>query len=139
MRLSSLFGPALFIAAALHPATTAPSVVVAPVLSTAVTASGQSITLPRTNVHVVVSTYEIASGANLPEHKHPFERYAYVLAGTLRVDNTETNRSETYRAGDFIVEAIGQWHQASNIGQDSVKLLVIDQIEGDQNNTVLRH
>jgi quercetin dioxygenase-like cupin family protein len=116
----------------------ATQVVVKPVLSTALTATGQAITLPQKDVHVVVTTYDIASGARLPEHKHPYARYAYVLAGTLRVTNTDTGRSEIYRPGAFIVEAIDQWHKAANIGQGSVRLLVIDQIEGDRNNTVLR-
>ena len=114
------------------------SVVVKQVTSTAVTVSGQSITLPQEDVHVVVSTFDIPAGANLPEHKHPFARYAYVLAGTLRVTYTETGRSETYKQGDFIVEALDQWHKAANIGADAVKLVVIDQVEGTAGNTVLR-
>ena len=116
----------------------APNVVVKPVLSTDVTASGQPIVLPTKDVHVVVSTFDIPAGADLPEHGHPFPRYAYVLAGTLRVTNTATGKSETYKAGDFIVEAIGQWHKAANIGADAVKLVVIDQVAGTGSNTVLR-
>jgi quercetin dioxygenase-like cupin family protein len=116
----------------------AATVVVRPVLSTAVTASGQPIVLPQKNVQVVVTTYDIPRGANLAEHKHPNARYAYVTSGTLRVTNTDTGKSDTYKAGDFIVEAIGQWHKAANIGKNHVKLVVIDQVEGDQNNTVLR-
>ena len=34
--------------------------------------------------------------------------------------NTETGRSEIYKQGDFIVEAIDQWHKAANIGADAV-------------------
>jgi quercetin dioxygenase-like cupin family protein len=70
------------------------TVVVKPVISTAVTASGQTIMLPQKDAHAVVTTYTIAKGAKLPEHKHPFIRYAYVLAGTLRVTNTETGGSD---------------------------------------------
>jgi quercetin dioxygenase-like cupin family protein len=115
-----------------------PTVVVKPVASTAVTASGQAIVLPQKDVHVVVTTFAIAKGATLPEHRHPFERYAYVMAGKLRVTNTETGKSDVYKAGDFIVETIGQWHKAANIGGGTVKLVVVDQVEGDQDNTELR-
>ncbi len=115
-----------------------PKIRVVPVFSGALTASGQPIILPQKDVHVVVTTYDIARGALLPEHKHPFARYAYVLAGTLRVTNTETGKSELYKPGNFIVEAIDQWHKAANIGKTPVKLLVIDQIEGQQSNTVLK-
>ncbi|TIU12036.1 MAG: cupin domain-containing protein, partial [Mesorhizobium sp.] len=82
--------------------------------------------------------FGIAPGATLPVHKHPFPRYAYVEAGTLQVTNVETGKSNTYKSGDFIIEMIGQWHQATNVGADPVKLLVIDQVEEGTKNTVLR-
>ncbi|UVK36535.1 cupin domain-containing protein [Mesorhizobium sp. AR10] len=113
-------------------------VVVTPLASRTETASGQPITLPQKNVQVLVSTYDIAPGATLPVHKHPFPRYAYVQAGTLQVTNVETGKSNTYKTGDFIVEMIGQWHQATNVGTGPVKLLVIDQVEEGTKNTVLR-
>ncbi|CCV07451.1 Cupin 2 conserved barrel domain protein [Mesorhizobium metallidurans STM 2683] len=113
-------------------------VVVTPLASRTETASGQPIVLPQKNVEVLVSTYDIAAGATLPVHEHPFPRYAYVQAGTLQVTNVETGKSNAYKSGDFILEMIGQWHQATNIGTDPVKLLVIDQVEQGAKNTVLR-
>lgn len=113
-------------------------VVVTPLTSRTTTASGQPITLPQKNVQVLVSTYDIAPGATLPVHKHPFPRYAYVEAGTLQVTNVETGKSNTYKTGDFIIEMIGQWHQATNVGDGPVKLLVIDQVEEGAKNTILR-
>jgi quercetin dioxygenase-like cupin family protein len=112
--------------------------VVTPLADRTTTASGQPITLPQKNAEVIVSTFEIAVGATLPVHKHPFARYAYVEAGTLKVTNVETGNSNTYKTGDFIVEMIGQWHQATNVGDGPVKLLVIDQVEQGAKNTVLR-
>jgi quercetin dioxygenase-like cupin family protein len=141
MKLLSVVATALLVIGPLHAAQSEhpdAAVVVKQVTSTAVTASGQPITLPQKDVHVVVSTFDIPAGANLPEHKHPFARYAYVLAGTLRVTNVETGQSETYKMGDFIVEAIDQWHKAANVGADAVKLVVIDQVEETGSNTVLR-
>jgi quercetin dioxygenase-like cupin family protein len=128
----------LILAASTLQAAEGTAVVATSVLSASVTASGQPIALPQGNVQVVVSTLEIAPGALLPEHKHPFQRYAYVLAGTLRVSNSETGKGEVYKPGDFIVEALGQWHQGGTFGTEPVKLLVIDQIEKDQSNVVLR-
>ena len=113
-------------------------VVVTPLASKTTTASGQPITLPQKNVEVQVSRYQIAPGATLPVHKHPFPRYAYVEQGTLKVTNVETGASNTYKSGDFIIEMIGQWHQATNIGADPVTLLVIDQVEQGAKNTILK-
>ncbi|RTM00007.1 MAG: cupin domain-containing protein [Hyphomicrobiales bacterium] len=135
---SALFAVAFTSTAALALDSSGTPVVVTPLGSKTTTASGQPIALPQKNVEVQVSAYEIASGATLPVHKHPFPRYAYVQAGTLKVTNVETGASNTYKSGDFIVEMIGQWHQATNIGADPVKLLVIDQVEQGAKNTILK-
>ncbi|HEY6633508.1 MAG TPA: cupin domain-containing protein [Rhizobiaceae bacterium] len=113
-------------------------VVVTPLKTSAVTSTGQPLTLPQKNVEVSASIYDIAPGATLAVHKHPFARYAYVLAGTLKVTNVDTGKSDVFKTGDFIIEMIDQWHQGSNIGPDPVKLLVIDQIEAGTPATVPR-
>jgi hypothetical protein len=69
---------------------TASPVRVTRLLTAVVTAAGQSIVLCLNPATIAVSIYEIAAGATLREHKHPFVRYPYVLTGTLRVTNTET-------------------------------------------------
>jgi quercetin dioxygenase-like cupin family protein len=107
-------------------------------LTAAVTAAGQSIVLCLKPARIVVSIYQIAAGATLREHKHPVVRYAYVLTGTLRVINTETGHNNVYKAGDFIIEAIGQWHRAVNLDDRPLKLLVIDQQTGQKSNVVMR-
>jgi quercetin dioxygenase-like cupin family protein len=131
---------ALLSAGAAHAADTesVTAVRVTPVLASSLTATGQQIVLPRDNARVVVSLYDIAPDATLPEHKHPFPRYAYVLAGTLRVTNTETGRSRIYKGGDFIIEAIDQWHRGDSLESAPVKLLVIDQVPGEITNTVMK-
>jgi quercetin dioxygenase-like cupin family protein len=116
----------------------AEAVKVTPLLSTAVTSSGQPIVLPQGNIQLITSIYEIAPGAKLPEHEHNSQRYGYLLSGRLRITNTETGKSEEYKPGDFIVESRGQWHKAENIGAEPIKLLVIDQVEPGEKTTVLR-
>ncbi len=113
-------------------------VTVTPLREMTETASGKPIVLPQNNVRVIVSTFDIAPGATLPVHKHPFARYAVVQAGTLKVINVETDEAKIYKTGDFVVEMIDQWHRAENIGNDAVKLLVIDQVEGSAGNTILK-
>ncbi len=115
-----------------------PPVVVTPIASTNVTAAGQPIVLPQADARVIASLFTIAPGATLPVHKHPSMRYAYVLEGELLVTNVETGAATTYRAGDFIVEMLDTWHQGAAVGPDTVRLVVIDQVEGDVQNTLLR-
>ena len=113
-------------------------ITITPLLSSTVTSSGQPIVLPQKNAEVVVSIYDVTPGATLPVHKHPYPMYAYVLSGNLRVTNTETGRSNTYKAGDFILESVGHWHTGTNIGDEPLKLLVINIVEKGQSNTVLQ-
>ncbi len=113
--------------------------IVSPLTSTDKTASGQPITLPSGLATVSVLRYIIAPGATMPVHKHPYPRYAYVYAGNLTVYASDTGQRYDYKAGDFIVEVIDEWHYGENTGAEPVELLVIDQVpEGRTTNTVLK-
>lgn len=137
-RFSALVACGILAWPALALDSTSQPVIVTPLASTGATAAGQPIVLPAKDARVIASIFEIAPGATLPVHKHPFPRYAYVLAGQLRVTNVETGASTEYATGDFIVEMVDLWHQGSNTGSETVKLLVIDQVEGDSQHTILR-
>ena len=67
-----------------------------------------------------------------------YQRYAYVLQGTLQVTDVENTRSFEYKAGDFIVEMVDGWHYGANNGNGPVRLLVIDQVEKGKANTIVR-
>jgi len=116
----------------------AKSPVVTQLKATSTTDAGQPIVLPATNAQVIASIFDIPPGITLPVHQHPFPRYAYVLAGELRVTNVETGQATIYKTGDFVVEMVGQWHQGTSTGDGAVKLLVIDQVEGNAAHTVLK-
>lgn len=116
----------------------APKPVVRQVFSGTETASGQPLMLPQGQAEVIVSTYEIPPGAALPVHKHPFPRYAYVLAGRLAVTATDTGKVSSYGPGDFVVEMLDTWHSGTTVGDETVKLLVIDQVEPGKPNVVLK-
>jgi quercetin dioxygenase-like cupin family protein len=131
-------GVALALAAAAGAAQEPGKVVVTPLLSTTVTASGQPITLPSGPVQLTVSTFEIPPGATLPVHKHPYQRYAYVLEGTLRVTNAATGDTYDYKAGDMVVEVLDTWHSGTNTGTGPLRLLVIDQAPPGASNTTLQ-
>jgi quercetin dioxygenase-like cupin family protein len=112
---------------------------VTPVTSVSVTSSGQPIVLPQRDARMTVSVYDIPPGAVLPEHKHPIPRYGYGLSGRQRVSIAETDKIQEFRTGDFIAEAVNQWHSATNAGTTPIKLLVIDITEGDQKNVIVKH
>ncbi len=99
--------------------------------------AGQAIALPHRPLQLVVSIYTIAPGARLPQHKHPFQRYAYVLRGDIKVEQVGSS-SKLYHAGEFIVESVNRWHFGEAVGETPVKLLVIDQLPPGRKATVQR-
>ncbi len=113
-----------------------PPVTVKTLVATDKTVLGQPLVLPKRDPELIVSIYEIAPGARLPRHEHPFSRYAYVLAGELTVE-FDGGEQRRYKPGDVIVEAVGAWHFGINAGAVPVRLLVIDQVEKGQPATVL--
>lgn len=118
------FGIALMAVGASHAEERATAEVVTEIARTTKTATGQPIALPQGPLEVVALIYTLAPGVKLPEHKHPYQRYAYVLEGAL----TQTgSSSKVYRAGDFIIESVDGWHFGATVGDVPVKLLVIDQ------------
>jgi quercetin dioxygenase-like cupin family protein len=140
MKLSRLLAVCiLFASLSVALAESSPAMVkVTKLLSSTVTSNGDPIVMPSKNAEVEVSIYDIPVGAALPEHQHPFPRSGYMPAGARRITNTETGKSVEYHAGDFILEAIGHWHRAQNIGNEPIRLVVIDQVEQGRGNTILR-
>lgn len=135
--------PAIAVATALAGCASAavtegPAVTVTPLLVTTTTASGQPLALPAGDPELIVSIYEIPPGASLPVHRHPFQRYAYVLEGTLSVTEADTGTRYEYGAGEFVVEVVGTWHSGTSTGTVPLKLLVIDQVEEGAAATELR-
>lgn len=49
-----------------------------------------------------------------------------------------TGRAEVFRPGSFIVEMVDRWHHGQNIGASWAELLVIDLIEGNASNVLMR-
>lgn len=100
------------------------------------TNSGQPIMPPPGPVQVTVQTVSLEAGAVLPPHRHPHTRYGYVLSGKIRVDNLDTGQSETFGAGQPIIEAISQWHSGTAL--EPTVLLVIDQVPPGQGNVEMK-
>ena len=138
MQRSVLTGFVLFLlGVSIASAQERPNVTVRPLLSTQVTATGQPIVLPQRDVQLIVSEFEIAPGATMPVHRHPFPRYAIVMEGTLRVARPGRQDVFEYVAGDVVVEMVGELHFGTNTGTTAVRLIVIDQVIAGSPHTVV--
>lgn len=102
------------------------------------TLSGQPIRAADGDLRVTISQSVIPAGGKLPPHKHPYPRLVQVLAGSLKVTNLDTGQVSQAKAGDWMVDAVEQWHEAQALGDEPVRLLTVDQAPPGAATTILR-
>lgn len=91
------------------------------------TLSGQPIRPPLGDLRVTITRTELPVGGRLAAHKHPYPRLVQVQAGRLAIRNLDTGENREVKAGDWVVDAIDQWHEGVVLGDEPVRLLTIDQ------------
>lgn len=102
------------------------------------TITGQPISLPPTPFEVVFSRTTLPAGGALPMHKHPWPRYALVEGGRIRVRYEAAGAAREFGPGEAVIEAIDQWHEGEVVGDEPVRLLVIDHVPPGLTNLVRR-
>lgn len=107
-----------------------------PLVTSTTTWSGQPLALPQGPVEVRAAHVVMPVGTALPPHQHPYPRYVYIESGLLSVSNEVTGVTREFGPGEFVVEAIGQWHTGKVVGDAPVGLVVIDQAPPGVGNVV---
>jgi quercetin dioxygenase-like cupin family protein len=98
------------------------------------TMSGQPLTRPPEPFQLLVTQASFPRGHVITCHKHSWPRYVYLQSGRLRVTNYDARQIKEFRAGDILVEAIGQWHQGDVL--EAVTLVAFEQVPpGGENST----
>ena len=72
---------------------------------------------------ITILKYTIAPGASLPMHEHPYINAGVLLSGELTVVS-ENNDVLHLRAGEGLIEMVGQWHHGSNEGSQPAEIIV---------------
>jgi quercetin dioxygenase-like cupin family protein len=72
----------------------------------------------------VMAQVELPPGSAEGRHTHPAEVFAFVLEGTISLEN-EGNPTATLKAGDVFHVLPGKVHQATNNGSATAKLAVV--------------
>jgi quercetin dioxygenase-like cupin family protein len=100
------------------------------------TAIGQPLAFPTSSPEITAVLVTLPAGSPPGKlHKHPYQRIAYVLEGTMGVEQ-EGGETRQYPAGSILIEMRDEWHRASVVGTSSVKLLVIDIAPEGKQNTI---
>lgn len=111
-----------------------PPAVTTPLATRTTTLSGQPIVAPAGPLQASLAETRLAPGASLPAHRHPYQRYVFVLEGRVEVTNMDTGEITVLDTGDFVAEARGQWHSARVLGDSAARLLAIDETPVGQTN-----
>jgi quercetin dioxygenase-like cupin family protein len=103
------------------------------IVSTETTMTGQPLrvpplAVPQPPLQLVVTRVDAPANALIPCHKHPWSRYVYLEAGSVRVTNYDADRTSDFTAGQELVEAIDQWHDARVTSPGPARLIVVDQV-----------
>lgn len=106
------------------------------IVSTNMTMTGQPLSVPPAPIQLVVTRVDVPAGVLIPCHKHPWSRYVYLESGAVRVTNYDANRTSDFVAGQELVEAIDQWHDARVISAGPARLIVVDQVPPGTSNQV---
>lgn len=85
---------------------------------------GQRIQFPAGPNQISSYLVELAPGGEHARHKHPYPIFAYVLEGTLTIDNEGTGEV-IYPAGTAHLEAVNTWHRDLNKGSTPVRWVVV--------------
>lgn len=113
--------PALAQPAPSQPIPAAPPVVID------ATISGQPIRAPSGDLQVTVSQVTLPVGGQLPSHKHPYPRLVQVMAGRVKITNLDTGAVREAGPGEWMIDAVDQWHVAIVVGDEPLRLMTIDQ------------
>lgn len=122
-----LFIPAALAFAALVATAVAQPVTIGAPVTLDATSSDQPIRAPSGDLRVTITQTELPVGGKLAAHRHPYPRVVQVLSGRLEIRNLDTGQTHEAKAGDWMVDAVEQWHEAVVIGDQPVRLMTIDQ------------
>ena len=118
-------------AAAALLAAAAPSPVPGPqttlIIDTNTTMAGQPLVLPPSPAQVVATRIALSARSTIGTHMHFWPRYVYVERGEVRLTLADSGATQTFRAGEMIVEPIGKWHSGEIVGDT-----VLVATEGDR-------
>lgn len=100
---------------------------------------GKDFSYPTDSPEVSSSILVLQPGAETGWHFHEAPMYAYVLDGTLEVTYSDAGveKTNTYTAGDAIMEGLDVPHNGRNVGSAPVSILVVNIGSVDLENTVL--
>lgn len=105
-----------------------------PVLKESTTITGQPLHYLNTQSPEVTSVLvTIQPGGESGRHKHPVAPQIYVIEGEVTIE-FDDGKQQKFAAGKAFMEAQDTWHNARNLGDKPIKMLVVFFGEKDKKN-----
>jgi len=125
MKIKRHLAIALFILAVSLPLSAQTGFNATPVLTKSKTITGQPLRSLKTKSPQVSSVLvEIEPGGESGRHKHPVSPHIYVIQGVVTIE-FDDGKQKSFPAGKAFLEAVNTWHNAKNLGNKPVKMLVV--------------
>ena len=94
-------------------------------LQTSTTVLGQPLHYPATGTPEITAVIvTMKPGEKTSRHLHEAPLFGYVLEGELTV-YYDGHGSKTYKTGDALMEAVEIWHQGTNSGTTTMRILAV--------------
>ncbi|MCI0654694.1 MAG: cupin domain-containing protein [Methylococcaceae bacterium] len=107
-----------------------------PVLTGSKTITGQALRYPNTQSPEVSSVLvAIEPGGESGRHKHSVAPQIYVIEGEVTIE-FDDGKQKNFPAGKAFLEAVNTWHNAKNLGDKPLKMLVVFFGEKDRKNMI---
>ena len=87
--------------------------------------SDREINYPTDPAKVVSKIVTVPAGSETGVHTHAEPLYGYILEGEITIDYGSEHGIKTFGEGDALMEAIQFPHNGKNIGDETVKILVV--------------
>lgn len=118
------------------PTTAQRAATLVPVLKASTTMSNQPITFVRTDKpEVTANLLTLAPGGETGRHYHPTSSFNYVFEGTITIEFDNGERRE-FKAGQAYMETVNTIHNARNLGNVPMKLIVATFSEQGKSNVI---
>ncbi|TCP32432.1 cupin domain-containing protein [Sphingomonas sp. BK235] len=90
------------------------------------------IAYPQGQPQLTTVRITIPAHSSLPWHTHAMPNAAYILSGHLTVEERDTGRKATYRAGEAFAESVGNVHRGVTGNEPAVVIVTYAAVPGQK-------
>lgn len=87
---------------------------------------------PEGKPHLTVMKMHFEANTTLPWHTHPMPNVAYIISGSLTIEDKETGTSHKFKAGEAFNESVDDVHRGFTTDEPVEVIIVYAGVEGQE-------